>query len=83
MPFLGYKEKTIPALVVPTTQYGLKVPIIVGTMAIRECKVFCNESSQVPNEWIPMQESSIGVVKSTVKFDIQVQPNKMITLSGL
>ena len=30
-----------------------------------------------------MQESSIGVVKSTNKFDIQVQPNETITLSGL
>ena len=87
VPFLDYKEITIPALVVPTTQYGLKVPVIVGTNAIRECKVFCNESSQVPNEWnfafISMQESSIGVVKSTNKFDIQVQPNETITLSGL
>ena len=67
VPFLDYKEMAIPALVVTTTQYGLKVPVLVGTNSIRECKVFCNESSQVRNEWnfffIPMQESSLRVVK--------------------
>ena len=30
-----------------------------------------------------MQESSIGVVMSTNKYDIQVQPNVTITLPGL
>ena len=37
VPFLDYKEITIPALVVPTTQYGLKVSDIFRTNAIRAC----------------------------------------------
>ena len=37
--FFDYKEITISALVVPTTQYGLKVFVVVGSNAIRECSV--------------------------------------------
>ena len=33
--FLDYQEITIPALAVPTAQYGLKVHVIVGTNSIR------------------------------------------------
>ena len=35
MSFFDNKEIIIPALVVPTTQYSLKVPVIVETNAVR------------------------------------------------
>ena len=86
-PFLGEKEVEVLALVVPTIRYSRNVPVIVGTNAIRDCKVLCKEDTRVPNEWafafVSLQQSKIGVVKSTNKFDIIVQPMETITLSGL
>ena len=86
-PFLGEEEVEVLALVVPTTRYSLNVPVIVGTNAIRDCKALCKEDTRVPKEWAfaftSLQQSKIGVVKSTNKFDIIVQPMETITLSGL
>ena len=50
--------------------------------------MFCNEISLMLNELnsaiMSMQKkNSIGVVKSTYLFDIQVQVNETITYSGL
>ena len=80
-------EIEVLALVVPTTKYSLTVPVIVGTNAIRICKTQCNNDTEIPKEWktafISLQKSKIGVVKSTNKFDITVQPSETVVLSGL
>ena len=86
-PFLGEEEVEVLALVVPTTRYSLNVPVIVGTNAIRDCKALCKEDTGVPKEWafafVSLQQSKIGVVKSTNKFDIIVQPMETITIFRL
>ena len=85
--FLGEEKVKCLALVVPTTRYSLDVPVIVGTNAIRDCKVLCTEDMNIPKEWafafVSLQQTKIGVVKSTNNFDIIVQPMETITLSGL
>ena len=85
--FLGEEKVKCLALVVPTTRYSLDVPVIVGTNAIRDCKVLCTENMNIPKEWafafVSLQQTKIGVVKSTNNFDIIVQPMETITLSGL
>ena len=88
-PFLGEEEVEVLALLVPTTRCSLNVPVIVGTNAIRDCKALCKEDMRVPKEWafalnfVSFQQNKIGVVKSTNKFDIIVQPIETITLSGI
>ena len=37
VPFLAKQSFEVPVLVVPTTQYSLKVPVVVGTNVIRQC----------------------------------------------
>ena len=84
VPFLPERETDILALVVPTTQYNLKVPVVAGTNIIGKCND-CDHSN-VPKEWknafVSLHQSRIGVVKSTNKQDIKVQPFETITLSG-
>ena len=87
VPFLDDQEIEVPALVVPTTQYSLRVPVVVGTNAIKQCRDKCDNTTGIPKEWssafLSIQQSRIGVVKSTNKFDIKVQPMETITVSGL
>ena len=49
VPFLE-KEIYIPALIVPTTDYSLKVPVVVGTNVIRECWNTPDHIKEVPKE---------------------------------
>ena len=74
-------------LVVPTTEYGLTVPVVVGTNAIKLCKAVAeNGAENIPTVWqnafISLQQSHLGVVKSANKTDIQIQPMETVTLSG-
>ncbi|MCW4290851.1 MAG: retropepsin-like domain-containing protein, partial [Candidatus Thiodiazotropha taylori] len=86
LPFLPDKEICVAAVVVPTTQYSLKVPVIVGTNAIERCREKCSENVQVPKEWnsafMFLQQSRVGVVKSTNKAEIVIQPMETRTISG-
>ena len=87
VPFLQNQVIETAALVLPTTEYSLKVPVIVGTNAINKCRERCEKSTgEIPTQWknafIALQLSHIGVVKSTNKTTIQVQPNETITVSG-
>ena len=38
IPFLGQQIIEVPALVVPTTDYSLNIPVVVGTNAIKICR---------------------------------------------
>ena len=49
VPFLPERETDILALVVPTTQYNLKVPVVAGTN-IKGKSNDCDHSN-VPKEW--------------------------------
>ena len=76
----------VPALVVPNTDYNFKVPIIVGTNAIREAQVQCKKST-APAQWeiafLSLQTGYIGNVKSTNKIDMEIKPYETVTVSGL
>ena len=88
IPFLGGHVIEIGALVVPTTDYNLEVPVIVGTNAINICRDMCEGAErEIPVQWknafASLQHSKVGTVKSTNKTDIQIQPMETLTLSGL
>ena len=87
VPYIRELESEVPVLVVPTTEYGLTVPVVVGTNAIKLCKAVAeNGAENIPTVWqnafISLQQSHLGVVKSTNKTDIQIQPTETVTLSG-
>ncbi|KAK3088701.1 hypothetical protein FSP39_022540 [Pinctada imbricata] len=98
LPYLGYIEAdisipslndntfTIPLLVVPDTEYNFKVPIIVGTNAIR---LFRNTElrGMVPEAWqnafVTLFDNCGVPVRSTNKRPITLKPNEMKTIHGL
>ena len=88
VPFLHNQLIETATLVLPTTDYSLQVPVIVGTNAINRCREKCESTTEtIPTQWknafIALQRSHIGVVKSTNNRTIQIQPNETITVSGL
>ena len=88
VPFLHNQIIETAALVLPTTDYSLKVPVIVGTNVINRCRELCESTTEtIPTQWknafIALQRSHIGVVKSSNNRTIQIQPNETITVSGL
>ena len=86
IPFLGQQIIEVPALVVPTTDYSLNIPVVVGTNAIKICREKCTDITDIPYEWqtafLSLQQSRVGVVKSTNTSNIQIQPMETVTLSG-
>ena len=80
---------TILALVVPTTRYNSKVPVLVGTNVINRVQESCpaDKIPGIPTQWqnafVSMQSGFVGVVKSTNKKDIKIQPLQTVTVSGL
>ena len=72
-------------LVVPTTRFNQNVPVIVGTNAISRAQNHCNGQA-IPKEWtnafLSLQKGFAGVVKSTNKREIEIQPYETVTLSG-
>ena len=99
LPYLGYIEADIqvsflpncdiqvPVLVVPVTEYGLRVPVVVGTNVIRLSRNNSDSETAIPNTWknafVSFQQGSIGVIRSTNKVNVKLQPNETITLSGM
>lgn len=96
LPYIGYIEAWmdvkfhsstiyIPVLVVPSTQYNMKVPVIIGTNAIRIARDQCSQT-EVPQEWkdafLSLQNGFVGIVKSTNKKEIEIKPMETLTLSG-
>ena len=85
VPFL--KDTTVPELflVVPMTEYNHKVPIIVGTNIIRECKMASSDTESVPLAWQTAFKAicskRVGVVKTTAK--VTLQPYETRTVTGL
>ena len=86
IPFLGQQIIEVPALVVPTTDYSLNIPVVVGTNVIKICREKCTDTTDIPEEWqtafLSLQQSRVGVVKSTNTSNIQIQPMEAVTLSG-
>ena len=87
VPFLPDTEIEVGALVVPLTDYGQHVPVIIGTNVIGRCRNKCKEDTTVPDNWkdafVACQTESAGVVKSTNKVTIRLKPNESIILSGM
>ena len=86
VPFLGNQSIETGALVLPTTDYSLNVPVIVGTNTITPCRDRCeNNKDGIPSQWknafLSLQDTHVGVVKST-DTTIQIQPNETLTISG-
>ena len=75
------------ALVVPNTRYNSQVPLIIGTNVIREAKVAQCTDENVPMEWqnafISLHNGFVGFVKSTNKYNVDIEPMKTVTFSGL
>ena len=86
LPFLGQQIIEVPALVVPTTDYNSNIPEVVGINAIKICREKCTDTTDIPDEWqtafLSLQQSRVGVVKSTNTSNIQIQPMETVTLSG-
>ena len=72
-------------LVVPTTRFNKNVPVIVGTNAISGAQNHCNGQA-VLKEWTnafhSLQKGFAGVVKSTIKREIDILHFETVTLSG-
>ena len=87
VPFLPNHEIQVPVVVVPTTEYGRQLPVIVGTNAFNKCRERCESDTTVPGVWqnafVSFQQGRIGIVKSTNNFTIKLEPNETVTLSGL
>ena len=87
VPFLPNHEIQVPVVVVPTTEYGRQLPVIVGTNASNKCRERCESNTTVPGVWqnafVSTQQGRIGIVKSTNNFTIKLEPNETVTLSGL
>ena len=53
---------------------------------IREYRKLCHNNNIIPDEWnkafVYLQKGCIGVVKSTNKYSLKIQPNESITVSG-
>ncbi|XP_053403276.1 uncharacterized protein LOC128558360 [Mercenaria mercenaria] len=96
LPFLGYVEVdlkvsvlcdrcfTIPALIVPRTDYNSNVPVIVGTNIIRQLQAEMDDATtEIPEVWNMAFKatcsSSVGIVKSTQRFTLQPMETKQIT----
>ena len=80
VPFLGQQDIEVPALVVPSTEYNLKVPVVVGTNAIKLCRDMCSSNSEIPKEWqnafVSFQQSRVGIVKSTDKCNVEMSQGR-------
>ncbi len=98
LPYMGYIEACIgtqfldhhidvPVLVVPTTDHGLSVPVVIGTNVLRLCQEQCEDTTDIPKPWktafMSIHEGYIGKVKSTNQRPIEVQPFETVTIPGL
>ncbi len=85
MPFMMDSPMQIPLLVVPATEYNVKVPVIVGTNIIRTCKynIIDQENNEIPEQWELAFEAialnSLGVVRTTSKLTLKPMETKTIT----
>ena len=87
MPFLPDSVIEVGALVVPLTDYGLHVPVIIGRNVIGRCRNKCMDETSVPDNWkdafVACQTESPGLVKLTNKLTVRLRPNESIILSGM
>ncbi|MEW8316224.1 MAG: reverse transcriptase domain-containing protein [Candidatus Thiodiazotropha endolucinida] len=80
---------TVLALVVPTTRYNSKVPVLIGTNVINRAREMCpaDTASEIPSQWqnafCSLQNGFVGIVKSTNKKNVKVEPFQTVTFSGL
>lgn len=60
--FLPKCDIQVPVLVVPVTNYGLHVPVVIGTNVIRLCRNSCDSEATIPDTWknafVSFQQSS-------------------------
>lgn len=84
--FMHGKEVMVPVLVMPSTEYNSEVPVIIGTNVIRLYQEMINEEDEIPSQWsnafLTLQNGFAGLVRSTNKTNIQIQPMETVTISG-
>ncbi|XP_046565874.1 uncharacterized protein LOC124274556, partial [Haliotis rubra] len=82
-------EYLIPVLITKDTEYNQRVPLCIGVNVIKRLKSDLQDTSKdVPDEWTTTLNSIchkgvLGTVKSTRNKPIAIQPNQMITITGL
>jgi len=86
VPSLSERYFDIPVLVVPTTEYNEKVPLIVGTNLIRLCsEVTEHEDGSIPLAWDiafkGISANKAGTVKATQRYVLQ--PFETRTVTGI
>ena len=82
--FLPSQKLEVPVLIVPSSEYSLEVPVIIGTNVIDSYNDISH--GDIPSEWrntfISSQQSKVGTVKSTNKAEIRIEPYETVTVSG-
>ena len=73
-------------LVVPSSEYLLEVPVVIGTNVIDIYNDISHEAKDIPREWrnafISSKQSKVGTVKSTNKAEIRIEPYETVTVFG-
>ena len=86
VPFLPSQKLEVPVLIVPSSEYSLEVPVIIGTNVIDIYNDISHGAKDIPREWqnafISSQQSKVGTVKSTNKAEIRIEPYETVTVSG-
>ena len=76
-------------LVVPTTRYNSQVPVLIGTNVINRAKLRCpaDQVATIPSQWqnafTALQSGFVGLVKSTNRRNVTIEPLQTVTFSGL
>ena len=87
VPFIEETNIDIPVLVVHTTEYNLTLPVVIGTNVIKQCKNMCIQKLEFLMNGRMLsfhyKKGELGVVKSTNKYYIKIQPKETVTQSGL
>ena len=66
VPFLPSQKLEVPVLIVPSSEYSLEVPVIIGTNVIDIYNDNSHGAKDIPREWqnafISSQQSKVGTV---------------------
>ena len=89
--FIKGKEIVVPALVMPDTDYNADVPVLLGTNVIEDYQNLADnnaaEQEEIPSVWqnafVSLHNGFAGLVKSTSKTNILIQPMEVVPISGM
>ena len=89
--FMKQKDIVVPVLVMSDIEYNTNVPVLLGTNVIEGCQKIADfndtEQDEIPSVWqkafMSLHNGFAGLVKSTNKTNIIIQPMEVITVSGM